>query len=344
MKEVGDEKTTEEETAESADEAAPSPTPSPPLTQTLTPTLSRRRFIKNGVRVAVALGAAKGVYNTSSGSIRTEQVEVRIKGLPQGLRGLKIAQLTDLHSSFIVTEKLLHTAALAAMAHRPDMIALTGDYISGSTKFLSGSVGDFEIKYLDRCVRALSPLRAPLGIYGVLGNHDFWSGAEAVGEITTAFEKRLGVKWLRNESVTVERAGATLDILGVDDHWEESYSLEGAYSTLGRKKPSKTRATILLSHNPDVTEDIGPSMKIDLILSGHTHGGQIVAPFIGMPFLPSRFGQKYRQGLVITKRSQGAHGGNGSNGVQTYVSRGVGHLLAPVRFNCPPEVTVITLA
>lgn len=289
--------------------------------------ISRRKLIVNSIRAAVVLGVAKGVYNTSSFNIRTEKVEVKIPDLPAELKGFKIAQLTDLHSSMVVTENLINSAAEAAMKESPDMIALTGDFISGSTKFLSGSVGEFNEGHLAKCVRALKPLKAPHGVYAVLGNHDFWSGEEAVGKITAAFEGALGVKWLRNTNVTITKGKARLDILGVDDHWENSYSLRKAYEGTG-----DGRCKILLSHNPDATEDIWHDMKIDLVLSGHTHGGQIVAPIVGMPFLPSRFGQKYRAGLVKGEK------------VQTYISRGVGHLLAPIRINCPPEVTIITLA
>ncbi|MDH5638438.1 MAG: metallophosphoesterase, partial [Nitrospinota bacterium] len=88
---------------------------------------------------------------------------------------------------------------------------------------------------------------------------------------------------------------------------------------------------IMLSHNPDINDDVLPQMRIDLILSGHTHGGQIYLPFIGCPVVPSKFGQKYIAGLVRDGERQ------------TYITRGVGHLLAPIRINCPPEATIITL-
>jgi uncharacterized protein len=114
----------------------------------------------------------------------------------------------------------------------------------------------------------------------------------------------------------------------VDDYWANSCSLARACQGLD---PQTVK--ILLSHNPDINEDISDlGLEIDLVLSGHTHGGQVVAPLIGQPVMPSRFGQKYRAGLVFDGNRQ------------TYISRGVGHLLAPLRFNCAPEATVLRLS
>lgn len=113
----------------------------------------------------------------------------------------------------------------------------------------------------------------------------------------------------------------------MDDYWEGSCSLQAACKGLNPET-----VTVLLSHNPDINDDISVMrQKIDLVLSGHTHGGQVVVPFIGQPVMPSKFGQKYRAGLVFDGNRQ------------TYISRGVGHLLAPIRMNCAPEATVLTL-
>lgn len=279
-----------------------------------------------GIYGVLAASFGKGVYNTSGSQIRLETVPVKIKALPAAFHGFKIVQLSDIHSSLIVGRDHIAEAADLAMSQKPDLIVLTGDFISGKTKFGSGSVGEFDRKYLDRCIEAFSLLKAPMGIYAVLGNHDFWSGSEAIQTIMPEFERHLGVTWLRNRHVVLEKGKDQLALLGVDDYWETSCSLENAYKGLDQEK-----VKILLSHNPDINEAVYPSMKIDLILSGHTHGGQVVMPFIGMPFLPSPFGQKYRQGLIRDSNRQ------------TYVTRGIGHLVAPVRYNCPPEVTLIKL-
>lgn len=289
--------------------------------------ITRRRFFRYGTRAALVALLGKGVYNTTSDMIEFAEPNITISRLHPSFRGFTIALLTDFHSSFIVSREQISTAARLVMSKKPDIVVLTGDFISGSVKFLSGSVGEFNEKYLEKLVNALSGVSAPMGVYGVLGNHDFWSGPEAVEAITTGLSKSIGVIWLRNENVTLKKGDGRLDLLGVDDYWENSYSLVNAYRGL-----DSTTAKILLSHNPDVNENIHSNMKIDLVLSGHTHGGQVVLPVIGMPFLPSPFGQKYREGLI-------------KDGDRiTYVSRGIGHLMAPVRLNCPAEATVITLA
>lgn len=281
--------------------------------------ITRRDFISYSLRGLVLAGAGKGFYNTTSSQIETVKQKISLNDLPPAFKGLTIAQLSDLHASFVVSESLFTKAASLVMENRPDIIILTGD-------FVSDSAGSFNEEYLEGLVDALSGFEAPMGIYGVLGNHDFWSGKKTIDIICDKFTRAMGVTWLRNSHVKLEKDGASIDLLGVDDYWSHSYSLAKAYHGL-----DTDTVKILLSHNPDVNEDIIPQMRIDLVLSGHTHGGQIVMPVIGAPYIPSKFGQKYREGLV----RDGAR--------QTYVNRGIGHLLAPVRFNCPPEATIITL-
>lgn len=289
--------------------------------------ITRRRLLSWGMGSAVIAGLGKGYANTTSGAIELTRAEIRIPNLPAAFRGLRIAQLTDLHASAIVSNDLFRQAAVLAMQQRPDVIVLTGDFISGSTKVVGGSVGEFSRQHLDESVAALSALKAPLGIFGVLGNHDFWSGPTAVEAITGAYTRALGVRWLRNESVRLERAGSRIDLLGIDDYWETSSSLPDALKGL-----SDRNVRVLLSHNPDINEEIELlGQRIDLVVSGHTHGGQVVLPLVGQPVMPSKFGQKYRVGLVR----------DGDR--QTFTGRGVGHLLVPTRFNCPPEVALITL-
>lgn len=283
--------------------------------------------MKYSLRGMIVAGLGKGFHNTTSGQVELVQMPVKIRNLPASLQGLKIGLLTDLHGSLIMSSEAIHHAGRLLMVENPDLIVMAGDYISGSTKFLSGSIGQFNHKYLEKCVDALSHLKAPLGIYGVLGNHDFWSGPEAVKAICEAFTRQIGMVWLRNRSVELHKGGSPFHLLGVDDYWEESCSLAGACKGLAADS-----VRILLSHNPDINDDIALSReRIDLVLSGHTHGGQIVVPFLGQPVMPSKFGQKYRTGLVR----------DGDR--QTYISRGVGCLLAPIRLNCPPEVTLLTV-
>ncbi|KJU86404.1 metallophosphoesterase, partial [Candidatus Magnetobacterium bavaricum] len=159
------------------------------------------------------------------------------------------------------------------MEEAPDVIALTGDFITGTNHVGgSGKVGMEKGArgYIQRCVNALSTLKAPMGIYGVLGNHDFWSGKDAVDTICHSFTDRIGVVWLRNENVRIKRGTHSIYIIGVDDYWERSCSLMDACKGIDIQA-----VKILLSHNPDINIDIESSKKkIDVVLSGHTHGGQ----------------------------------------------------------------------
>jgi len=251
---------------------------------------------------------------------------VRLKHLPPAFDGLKVGQITDIHAGPLVPSQLIKKGVDLILTERPDLIVLTGDFVSGATKMLSTSYGGFKQRHFDYCMEKLGRLKAPLGVFSVLGNHDFWSGPKVTAKIVRGLEN-IGVRVLRNEAVPLERDGRSLYVLGVDDYWEHSFSLTKAL----RGIPSDT-CRILLSHNPDVNESIDSLRKpIDLIISGHTHGGQIVLPFAGALYMPSPFGQKYRAGLI----SDGPR--------QTYVSRGLGLFFVPVRINCPPDVTVLTL-
>lgn len=288
--------------------------------------ITRRAFISNAMRAGVLLGAGKGFYNTSSYAVELVERDVKLRGLPKSFDGLKVALLSDTHSSMIVTKKLLRESTLAVMSKKPDLILLGGDYVTGATKFLSTSVGEFNKKYLDKLTEAFSVLKAPMGIYAVLGNHDMWDGEAVARIIVGEFKKKLGAIFLRNESVELKKGSNKVTLLGIDDYWSN-----GSIMNL-TKKTDKGSVRILLSHNPDINEEIELlNERIDLVLSGHTHGGQVNMPLLGAPYLPSKYGQKYKAGLV-------------RDGLrQTYITRGIGTLMLPVRFGAPPEATVLTL-
>lgn len=288
--------------------------------------LSRRFFLKAGLGIigVTALGVGKGYANTLKSRIEVEHVPIQLKRLPEAFRGFKIAQLSDLHSSPLVDKEHLDHAVDLALAEEPDLIVLTGDFIGHNLRPASNYIHEFDVQYLDNLVAALGRAKAPFGTFAVLGNHDFWSGPEVTKRIHQDFEKRAGIRVLRNQRVTLTKQDESIQLLGIDDYWH-SWDL----SKTMRKVPRQS-VKILLSHNPDINRQLKPSHKIDLVLSGHTHGGQISFPFIGPPFSPTR-NLKYLKGLVQ----------DGDR--QTYITRGVGHLVVPIRFNCPPEVTLITL-
>ncbi len=286
--------------------------------------ITRRALIVNGIRAAVAGTLGTGFFRRDS--IEVVRNDVPIQGLPRPFVGFRIAQISDIHSSFWVSEPYIRRCVEVINGLNGHMVALTGDFITGGTLFLNGKMGRFNPEYLDRCIRALRHLRSPL-LLAVLGNHDMWSGKKEALRIAQALEN-IGILVLRNQGITIRREGAEIRVIGVDDYWSQSFNLQKALRDLPM---DETR--ILLCHNPDVNDEWSGATDrgVDLILSGHTHGGQINIPWIGAPFLPSRFGQKYRAGAVRDGKRW------------TYVNRGAGTLIFPFRLNCPPEITLHVL-
>jgi hypothetical protein len=272
----------------------------------------------------LGLVGCKGFFNSRNLGFVKEKVYV--KRLPSAFDGLKIGQITDIHAGPLVPSKLIKKGVDLIMEKRPDLIVLTGDFVSGATKILWTSYGGFKKHHYDYCMKELARLKAPLGVFAVLGNHDFWSGPEVAVKIAGGLES-IGVRVLRNQAIPLDREGQYFYMVGVDDYWEGSYSLTRALQGV-----PKDACRILLSHNPDVNEDIeNMNERIDFIISGHTHGGQVVLPFVNALYIPSPFGQKYRDGLVRDGERQ------------TYISRGLGLFFVPIRINCPPDVTMLIL-
>ena len=184
------------------------------------------------------------------------------------------------------------------------------------------SIARRSVALLGSGIEVLTDLKTPMGRFAVLGNHD--NRVDPCG--TRAVLAEHGIRDLSNKGLWLERGGARLWLCGVEDH---TTSREDYAAALGNIRTSD--ACIMLSHNPDSVEDIRDP-RVGLVLSGHTHGGQVVLPFVGAPVVPSSYGQKYLSGFV-----QGPV-------TRVYISRGVGTIAPPVRFRCPPEVTLITLS
>jgi len=197
-------------------------------------------------------------------------------------------------------------------ALKPDLVALAGDYVRESR----GHV------YIRPCLEALAGLRAPLGVYCVLGNHDHWDNIKLTREAI----RDNGINDVTNTGRWIELDGGRLRLGGVDDLWEGKQDLRAA---LGDATPDD--CCLLLSHNPDYVETLR-DRRVGLVLSGHMHGGQIVVPGLGYHRLPSKYGTKYLQGLIRTPYTQ------------VYVSRGLGTTGLPFRFRCRPEINLLTLA
>jgi predicted MPP superfamily phosphohydrolase len=268
-------------------------------------------FLKSAAAAAIPAipiaAASYGMYE--AGSVRIERPVLRLPRLPEAFDGLRVAFLTDIHHGPYISLDYVTSLVRTTLALSPDLILLGGDYSSQ------------EAKYIGPCFEVLGSLKAPLGVYGVLGNHDYVDG---LAQSEAGFH-RAGIMELTNAGVWLERGTNRLRLAGVDDLW---YGRPNLGSALGEARTSD--ACLLVSHNPDFAEVLRDP-RVGLVLSGHTHGGQICIPGFGAPMMPSRYGQKYARGLV---QAPATH---------VYVSRGLGTATPHIRLNCPPELTLLTL-
>ncbi len=239
-----------------------------------------------------------------------ERLDVPLDGLAPPFDGYRIAFLTDLHLSATVPAWYLARAVDAALALRPDLVLLGGDYLSHS------------VRHAPRLGDVLRPLAAPDGVFGVLGNHDHYVGAAYVREAL----RQAGVTELRNASVVLHRGAASLAVGGVGELRWDAIDFDAVFAGIGAQVPR-----VAVSHDPDVFAYWPADRRLDLMLSGHTHGGQAHLPLLGPPYVPSQFGYRYLAGTVREGRRR------------LYVSRGVGAITAPFRWRCPPEVTLVVL-
>jgi len=211
----------------------------------------------------------------------------------------------------VITESDIDIAVQKLQKQRPDLILLVGDFVEGNAENINS------------CIASLTDLQAPLGVFAVLGNHDYWTNAQFVR--TTLQEFNIPV--LMKESVEIRWNQNHFFLIGLDDAWMGSPNLKTAL-----KGVPDEAMKILLVHEPDYADRLRTiSTWLPLQLSGHSHGGQFIVPFIGPIYLPY-LGRKYPMGL---RRVPGTDR-------WVYTTRGVG-LTLPVRVNCKPEVTVLTL-
>jgi uncharacterized protein len=247
-------------------------------------------------------------------SLRNEDHVLEIPGWPSGCDGLRVAVLADLHvgSPFNGLDKLDAIIALTERA-RPDLILLAGDYV---IRDVPG--GTFVAP--EETAARLAKLSAPLGVFAVLGNHDWWfNGARVRAALESA-----GIPVLDDASRHLAAGTCALWLVGVSDLWEGRHDIVRA---LGGVPPG---APILaFTHNPDIF----PYMpeRVQLTIAGHTHGGQVDLPFVGRPVVPSRYGERYAVGHVV------------ENGRHLFVSSGLGTSILPLRFRVPPEVSVLII-
>jgi uncharacterized protein len=278
--------------------------------------MNRRTFLKIlGLAFAGMLAAPFAGYGYSRyvepRLVRTKRITLELPRLPEGFDGMRMVQFSDIHLDFHFGIGRMEDLVNQLLKLKPDMLVFTGDLYDRSVGPEAGE-----------CARLLSSLEAPLGKWAVLGNHDYEAGN---AEVWTVLENG-GFTMLANSSQSLKRNGAAIRIAGVDD------------MVTGRPDAARALAgsdgspfTVLLSHAPDYA-DIAVRYPIDLQLSGHSHGGQVRLPFRGSLFTP-KYARVYPDGLYSLENGK----------LHVYTNRGIGFSTMPVRFWCPPEITVFTL-
>lgn len=280
---------------------------------TSTQVVTRRNFL----RLAGASAAGLIFY---AGEISRHELQiiyrpVALPRLPDAFAGMKIVQISDFHFQEYTEASFLEAVVEQVNALKADLVVLTGDFVSSKPLPHHYSIG---LGY--HCANILSRLQCPLR-YAILGNHDTLVGER---EITDALVTH-GIPVLANTCIPLEREGQRIWLAGIRD------ALEGRPDLAAALPPGQDRElVILLAHEPDFA-DYAVGRHISLVLSGHTHGGQILLPFLPPLLLPD-MGRRYIHGLF-----------HFSDGMQLYVNRGIGAVTLPFRLRCPPEITCMTL-
>lgn len=236
-----------------------------------------------------------------------EHQQIFLKRLPRQLDGFRIVHLSDIHHSPFTSRQQIERAVVTASRLQPDIIALTGDYIS------------HEREYAAPCAEILGRLRARHGVYAVLGNHDHWTDAALITDLFRAE----GITVLVNQGMRFEKNGAAFWLAGVDD---AMVGLEDLSLALAGSREDEMK--LVLAHNPIILRRAARA-GVDLVLSGHTHGGQV--NLRGEKTVADRPRRRLLKGLAQ------------HDGTQIYVTRGLGTVVLPVRIGCPPEVTLLEL-
>jgi predicted MPP superfamily phosphohydrolase len=266
--------------------------------------ISRRAVLRGALVASAGTLAGAGTYGYAyeRHELEVTRATVPVTGLPSALAGLRIGLITDIHRSLFVSHDDVSRAATTLMTEQPDLIVLGGDYVTYGDR-----------SYVHPAADALAPLAAPHGVFGILGNHDDDHDMPAA-------LARNGVQMLKDARTRLTIRKETVDLVGIRFWTKRQMDI----AALTR---AAAPMTILLAHDPRrLTE--AAALGVPLVLSGHTHGGQIVLPVVG-----ALAAQKFPIVAGIGRHDRST----------VFVSRGVGTIYVPVRINCPPEVAVLTL-
>ncbi|MBV9182377.1 MAG: metallophosphoesterase [Acidobacteria bacterium] len=280
--------------------------------------LNRRNFL---FATALAAGGVTGLAGegfAETHELKVVKLEIPLERLPRSFDGFTIAQLSDFHYE-LFTAKPISQAVEMVNRLAPDLVALTGDFVT--SPLFEGPRSLRKVAALAApCAAILSKLRARYGVYAVLGNHDVASDSGRITRILADNE----IPVLRNRAIALKRRADRIWLVGLDDAFIGRPDLGEAL-----KEVPADEATILLAHEPDFADE-AVLLPIDLQLSGHSHGGQVWIPGLGAPWLPP-LARKYPRGLYRIRN------------LTLYTNIGIGTIHAPIRINCPPEITLIRL-
>lgn len=273
--------------------------------------MNRRKFIKSLLYAGLGTGLiASYSLVFERYLIRENHYRINIKNLPKEFAGLTILQLTDIHYGLLDPRVLVEHIIDLANSIEKDIIVCTGDYVRKKNI----------TQEIDTVWPMMQKLKAPMGVYAVLGNHDHWVNSKH----SLYWLEKSGLS-IRHKTISFERNGKRIWLGGAGDLWEDELKIDETFSGI-----DENDFKIVLAHNPDTADRREIKTKIDLYISGHTHGGQINLPLIGPPYLPVK-NRKFASGFVKTKKTS------------VFVCRGIGWAILPVRFNCPAEIAVLHL-
>ena len=271
--------------------------------------VSRRKFLKLGIRYGCAgliLGYPVFIERYI---VVTNIYAIPVPNLPREFDGFRITHITDVHYGSLVPKVFVEMVVDKANACKTDIIVCTGDYVHERNSTVQ----------LDAVWPILEKLSAPAGVYSVLGNHDHWADFER----SVYWLDRSGQN-IRHKAVPLEKNGKRIWIGGAGDLMEDKIGIDEAFENVPEQA-----CKICLAHNPD-TADSKYKTRIDLMISGHTHGGQVNIPFVGTPKLPVE-NKRYSSGFIRSDKTN------------LFISRGIGWSIIPVRFNCYPEIAILEL-
>jgi len=272
-------------------------------------TMPRSARVKRILALVIVVAVLLGYMLVEPYLLRTRRYEYTSADVPPSFDGLTVVLVADIHHGPFFSRPRVSNLVERINDLQPDLVLLGGDYVHRSPD------------YIEPVFSELAKIRAPLGVFGVLGNHDHWEGAELVRRSA----QDAGIRLLDNDALWIERGDSRIKLGGVGDLYAGRQDLA---PTVGDVEDGDL--VMLLSHNPDYTEQLG-DQPVDLVFSGHTHGGQVTLFGLWAPVVPSRYGQKYRSGRI--------HQGK----TTVFVTNGVGTITPPIRFFAPPDITVVTL-